>query len=143
MRHALIGLLCLNLFMLACAGSSATPFLASARTDKTTFFVENHGKESRQIEQIIVEAMRARGIQATSGDQKQAPADTDFIITYEDRWAWDMRTYLRLIQIDIRDPKTGAIVATSRSHQTSLPSLGNTYQEIIQRTTDRLFEPNP
>ena len=54
-----------------------------------------------------------------------------------------MRTYLRSIQIDVRDMKTGEIVATSRSHQDSLTSMGKTYQEIIKRTANQLLDGVP
>jgi hypothetical protein len=74
---------------------------------------------------------------------QELPNIADFLVTYEDRWAWDMRTYLRLIQIDVRDAKTGEVVATSRSHQVSLTSMGKTYQEIIERTANQLLDGAP
>jgi hypothetical protein len=64
-------------------------------------------------------------------------------VTYKDRWAWDMRTYLRLIQIDVRGMKSGKIVGTSRSHQDSLTAMGKTYEEIIERTANQLFDGAP
>jgi hypothetical protein len=140
MRPFALSLLFLFLLALGCAGSSSTPLMASAREKTTTYYVQNHGDDQRSLDQIIVYALRARGVQATGGSQGQTPKDVDFIVTYEDRWAWDMRTFLRLIQIDVRDPKSGALVATSQSHQDSLSSMGSTYQEIVQRTADQLFD---
>ena len=64
-------------------------------------------------------------------------------MTYQDRWAWDMRTYLREINIVVRDQKTGAVVGQSRSYQDSMTSMGKTYQEIIERTDNQLFDGAP
>ena len=139
MRPLAVSLLFLFLLSLGCAGSSSTPLMASAREKTTTYYVQNHGEDERSLDQIIVSALRARGVQATGGSEAQTPKDVDFIVTYEDRWAWDMRTYLRLIQIDVRDPNSGAIVATSQSHQDSLSSMGSTYQELVKKTADQLF----
>ena len=140
MRPITLSLLVLFLFVLGCAGSSSTPLVASAREKTTTFYVQNHGDDQRGLDQIIVYALRARGVQATGGSEALTPKDVDFIVTYEDRWAWDMRTFLRMIQIDVRESKTGAIVATSQSYQDSLASMGSSYQEIVQKTANQLFD---
>ncbi|MEE3327955.1 MAG: hypothetical protein VX252_11520 [Myxococcota bacterium] len=143
MRPFALSFLVLFLLALGCAGSSSTPLLASARERTTTFYVEQHAADNRNIDQIIVEAFRSRAVQATGGPPSGAPPNVNFLVTYEDRWAWDMRTYLRMIQIDVREPGTGAIVATSQSHQDSLSSMGQTYQEIVKRTATALFDDSP
>ena len=129
--------------VLACAGTSATPLPDTVRSEAAVFFVENHGGDARNLEQIIVTTLRARGLDADGGTEGAAPEGVDFLVSYEDRWAWDMRTYLRLIQIDIRDVKTGDIVATSRSYQDSLTAMGKTYEEIIERTANQLLDGAP
>ena len=77
------------------------------------------------------------------GTKGTRPGSVDFLVSYEDRWAWDMRTFLRMIQIDIRDLHSGEIVATSRSHQDSLTAMGKTYQEIVERTAHQLLDGAP
>jgi hypothetical protein len=143
MRRFHPGLILLGLLGLACAGTSATPLPDPARDEGAVFYVENHGKDERQLEQVIAGALQARGLDATGGAKGQGPENVDFLVSYEDRWAWDMRTYLRLIQIDVRDAKSGEIVATSRSYQDSLTAMGKTYQQIIERTTHQLLDGAP
>ena len=143
MRKSILGLLVIGLLAMACAGTSALPLTGPARDPSAVFFVENHGKDERNLEEIIARVIQARGIEATAGAQGQRPANATFTVTYEDRWAWDMRTYLRMIQIDVRETKTGEIVATSRSHQDSLTSMGKTYEAIIERTTNQLLDGAP
>jgi hypothetical protein len=79
----------------------------------------------------------------TAGATGQRPANASFVVTYVDRWAWDMRTFLRDIGIEVRDAKTGAIVADARSYQSSLAAMGDSYQEIVQRTANQLFDGAP
>ena len=81
MRPFALSLLVVFLLALGCAGSSSTPLMASAREKTTTYYVENHGDDQRELDQIIVYALRARGVQATGGSQGQAPKDVDFIVT--------------------------------------------------------------
>ena len=137
------GSISLLLLALACAGTSATPLPDTARFKGTVFFVENHGKGDRQLERVIVRTLQTRGLNAVGGAKGTRPASVDFLVSCEDRWAWDMRTYLRMIQIDVRNAQTGRIVATSNSHQDSLTAMGKTYTEIIERTTNQLLDGAP
>jgi hypothetical protein len=138
-----LGIISIALLALSCAGTSATPLPDTAQAEGAVFFVENHGDDARQLEQIIVETLRKRGLDAVGGAKETRPENTDFLVSYEDRWAWDMRTYLRLIQIDVQNVRTGEIVATSRSHQDSLTAMGKTHEEIIGRTTNQLLDGAP
>jgi hypothetical protein len=63
--------------------------------------------------------IEARGIKVTAGATGQRPANASFVVTYVDRWAWDMRTFLRDIRIEGRDAKTGAIVADAHATASS------------------------
>ena len=143
MRNLGLAIIGLCLLSVGCAGTSATPLGAAARVDTATFYVENHGTDQRNIESVIAGALEARGVRATGGHRGQAPENVDFIVSYEDRWGWDMRTYLRLIRIDVRDAKSGAIVGSSESHQDSLTAMGKSWEEIVESTTAQLFSGTP
>ena len=140
LRH---GALFLVLLGLACAGSSATQLPGAARSESALFWVENHGKDERQLEQIIANALEARGLNAGGGELGSRPENADYVVTYTDRWFWDMRTYLGEIKIDVTDVKTGEVVATSRKYQTSMPAMGKTYEEIVRAATNQLLDGAP
>jgi hypothetical protein len=142
-RNSIFGALFIGLMALACAGTSAEPLSSAAREPGVVYFVENHGQDQRNLEQIIAGIIAARGIEVTAGGPGQRPPNATFIVTYEDRWGWDMRTFLRDIKIDVHEAKTGQVVGTSRSYQDSLSAMGQTYQEIIERTANGLFETPP
>ena len=140
MHQFRIGMAVLALFVVACAGQSATPLSESARSEGAVFWVENHGADNRNLEQIIATALQSRGLQASGGQQNARPADFDFLVTYADRWSWDMRTFLMKITIKVEDTTSGQIVATSESHQDSFSAMGKTYQGIVRATTLQLLD---
>ncbi len=139
--HSLrIGTVVLALFAVACAGKSATPLSEAARSGGAVFWVENHGSDARNLEEIIANALRLRGLEASGGQQSARPADFDFLVTYVDRWSWDMRTFLAKISINVEDATSGQIVATSESHQDSLTAMGKSYEDIVTTTTYLLLD---
>ncbi len=135
-----IGIAVLALFAVACAGKSATQLSEAARSEGAVFWVENHGRDNRNLEEIIANALRLRGLEASGGQQNARPADFDFLVTYVDRWSWDMRTFLMKITINVEDASSGQIVATSESHQDSLTAMGKSYEDIVTTTTFLLLD---
>lgn len=98
----------------------ADPAPAAQRTAGTRYFVERHEKDERKLDQTIAAELAKRGVAATSGTSAERPADCDVLVTYEDRWQWDMTLYLLSLRIDLRDPRTNALFTTGSSMQTSL-----------------------
>ena len=135
-----IGIAVLALFAVSCAGMSATPLSDAARFEGALFWVENHGRDSRNLEEIIANALRLRGLEASGGQQNARPADFDFLVTYVDRWSWDMRTFLAKITIKVEDATSGLIVATSESYQDSLNAMGKSFEDVVRNTTFLLFD---
>ncbi len=140
MQPLRIGIAVLALFAVACAGKSATPLSEAARSEGAVFWVENHGSDTRNLEEVIANALRLRGLEASGGQQNARPADFDFLVTYVDRWSWDMRTFLMKITINVEDATSGQIVATSESHQDSLTAMGKSYEDIVTTTTFLLLD---
>ncbi len=85
-----------------------------------TFYVVRHSKDKRHIDEIIRDEMQALGIKAQSGSQVSKPPNVDVIVTYEDRWMWDMANYLLTLTIDFRASDSNVLLATGQSHRTSL-----------------------
>ncbi len=142
-KHAILFVAIASLFSMACASRSVDPLTVAARGPSAVFFVENHGSDGRGLERIIAEEIRARGFQVTSGTSAHLPPSANFLVTYIDRWNWDMRTYLLEIKIEVRNVKTGSIVGSSRLYQDSLAAMGKTHNGIVREATKLLFEPSP
>lgn len=109
---------------------------AEARRGGATFAVLHQPADGRRLDRTIAESLKARGFGAAADET----APVDYVVSYLDRWQWDMRMYLIDLRIDVRDAKTNVLVATGRSYQTSLAAMGESHQSIVERTVDVLVE---
>jgi hypothetical protein len=81
-------------------------------------YVRKFEPDNRELHRLIASELRSLGYQATSGDEQ--PADIDAVVTYRDKWRWDMSMYMLSIAIKIRDPETDFPLAEGISMHTSL-----------------------
>ena len=129
------------LLTVACTGCLSQSSLdgfglpSSAREDGRTFAVRHQPKDPRNLDRLIAEELRGQGLSLAA-----EAADADYVVTYVDRWYWDMRNYLIDLRIDVRDARTDVLVATGRSYQTSLAAMGETHQSVIERTVAILID---
>ena len=135
-----IAVVLLGVALMACGGRSAQTLPPEARAEGATFYVENHGKDERNLEQVIAATLQERGLQVSSGARDARPEGVDYIVTYEDRWSWDMRTYLGAIRIEVADADSGRVVATSKSSQSSLRAMGKSHEVIVRAVTTALLD---
>ena len=68
---------------------------------------------------LIADKLRSKGVTVTSGSEA-APGNVDAVVTYIDKWMWDITMYMLELTITIRDPKTDFPLATGNSFHTSL-----------------------
>ena len=71
---------------------------------------------------LIADKLRTKGVVVTTGSEA-APAGVDAVVTYIDKWMWDITMYMLELTITIRDPKTDFPLATGNSFHTSLTRL--------------------
>jgi hypothetical protein len=114
------------------------PIPSAQRAGGKRYFVERHEKDERKLDATIAGELAKRGVTATSGTSAERPAELDVLVTYEDRWQWDMSMYLLSMRIDLRDPKTNALLATGNSMQTSLAR--KPAEEVIASIVAAFFE---
>ena len=75
--------------------------------------------DDRGVGELIQANLAKRGYQATIGPEQKPPHKTDAVITYVDKWMWDITMYLLELTITVRD-KTDFPLATGNSFHTSL-----------------------
>ena len=103
-----------------CAVNKATATVEpGARIDAfKTLHVKPYEHDERGTDKLIADNLRARGYKVSVG---QEPAGTvDALVTYADRWFWDITMYMLELTIQVRDPKTDYPIATGYSMHTSL-----------------------
>ena len=114
-------ILLMALLTTGCAVNRATATVdPSARLDTvTSYHVKRFEKDERGIDKLIADNLRGRGYQVTTDSQAPAQAG-GAVVTYVDKWFWDITMYMIELTINIREPKTDFPLATGNSYHTSL-----------------------
>jgi hypothetical protein len=104
-----------------CAVNKATATLmADADLSKVkTIYVVKAPEDDRQIDLEIKRAFEKRGYTTTTGSLLTAPYPQDAVVTYIDKWMWDITMYMIELTVTVRDSKFFPL-ATGNSLHTSL-----------------------
>ena len=86
---------------------------------------------------LIADKLRAKGVTVTTGSEA-APGGVDAVVTYIDKWMWDITMYMLELTITIRDPKTDFPLATGNSFHTSLTRLSP--KEMVNEVVDNIYK---
>lgn len=119
-RQAQTGALLLTLVLTACATSNSARAPDADLRRLKTFYVARLPADERGIEKLIVNRLTVMGYPCTSGESQTSPAPVDAIVTYQDRWMWDITMYMIKLDIQIHDGTTGAILANGEVMRPSL-----------------------
>lgn len=85
-----------------------------------TFYVVRLPEDGRGIEKLIAKRLVTLGYQCTSGDAPKPASPVDAIVTYQDRWMWDITMYMIKLDVQLHDGATGAILANGEVMRPSL-----------------------
>ncbi len=89
------------------------------------------------IHVLIADKLRTKGVVVSTGVEPP-PDNVDAVITYIDKWFWDITMYMLELTIVIRDPKTDFPLATGNSYHTSLTRLSP--QEMVNEVIDNIYK---
>lgn len=76
--------------------------------------------DQRGINRVIADQLGVMGCKATTGDAGSAPTDAQALLTYQDKWMWDITMYMIELNVQLREPATEVALATARSYRPSL-----------------------
>lgn len=82
-------------------------------------YVAKLSADERGIEELISNRLNAMGYHVTTGAYPTFPMEVDAVVTYQDRWLWDITMYMTRLSIQIRDGHNGEIIANGESMRTS------------------------
>jgi len=85
---------------------------------------------------LIANKLKTMGYLVTTG--KDRPAAFDALVTYEEKWMWDMTMYLLELTITIRDPKNDFPLAWGNSYHTSLTRLSA--EKMVDEVITNIFK---
>ena len=103
-----------------CATASSTQSPGVDLGKIKTVYVVKLAADERGVNRVIADQLNLLGYQATTGLEPDMPQSVDATITYQDRWMWDITMYMLRLNIQVRDSKTGSILAEGESYRPSL-----------------------
>jgi hypothetical protein len=130
---SLLGLLGLMLFLGGCASTQSNLAPGVDVTTLQTFFVEKLPADNRGVERMISDDLNLRGFESTYGPALPADSPVDALVTYQDRWTWDITMYMLRLDVQVRDPQTRRVLASAQSYRPSLQrrSPENMVNEVL------------
>jgi hypothetical protein len=134
-----LAVLSIALFLTACASiqSSRAPNANLNVKDIKTAYVQKIEGDGYNVYQTITDRLNQLGIKATTGSAEFPPQRTDIIVTYVDRWMWDITMYMIRLTIQIRDGTSRAILSSAESYRPSLERRSQ--EEMVAETLDAAF----
>lgn len=100
-----------------------------------SFYVRQLPTDNRGLEVKIASQLNEFGYQATSGVHELPTRSVDAIVSYTDRWMWDITMYMLELNIEFRDPDTNYVFASGNSYRTSLVRKPPEYmiEEVLRK----------
>ena len=132
-----LGLAFLALSFAACATLQATKAPSADLSKIKTIYVQKLEGDGYDVYQVITARLNATGFKATTGASADPPEPVDAIVTYVDRWMWDITMYMIRLNIQVRDGKSRAILASAESYRPSLERRST--EEMVAETLDAIF----
>lgn len=125
-------------FASGCAVNRATATVDNPAVLKSikTMHVNKLEADGRGIDGLIADKLKSRGYSVTTGPAK--PERVDAVVTYMDKWMWDITMYMIELTITIRDPKTDFPFATGNSFHTSLTRKSPT--EMVDEVIENILK---
>ncbi len=102
------------------------------------FYVEHRLTDNHHLDELIVAELKARGFEASSGPLTMMPEGIEVIVSYDDRWAWDFRSYLIELTIELRANITDKPLAAGHYHQA--PAVTKSPETVIREIIDDLYQ---
>lgn len=120
MKWNLLALVLACAVLTGCASMQATKAPGTDLSKLKTFYVAKLAADERGIEKLISARLDTMGYQASSGAASVSATPVDAIVTYQDRWMWDLTMYMIKLSVQVRDGQSGAILANGESTRPSL-----------------------
>lgn len=102
-----------------------------------TMYVKKYPDDNADVNVLIAEKLRSKGATVTTGSEA-SPSGVDAVVTYVDKWMWDITMYMLELTITIRDPKTDFPLASGNSFHTSLTRLSP--KEMSNEVVDNIYK---
>lgn len=100
-------------------------------------YVEQRLNDNHQLAELLAAELRRLGCEASSGPLTMMPETTEAVLTYDDRWTWDFRSYLIEFNLELHTARSNKKLADARYYQPSIKTRSPA--EVIHELLPPLF----
>jgi hypothetical protein len=128
-----------TLFTTGCAVNRATGNVdpSTNMSSLKTMYLKKQAEDNTSTNVLIADRLRSKGVTVTIGDN--APSSgVDGVVTYVEKWMWDITMYMIELTVTVRDPKTDFPMASGNSYHTSLTRLSP--KEMSNEVIDNIYK---
>ena len=127
------------LFTSGCAVNRATGSVdpSADLLSLKTMYLKKHVDDNTDTNVFIADRLRSKGVSVTIGTDIK-PNGVDAVVTYVEKWMWDITMYMLELTVTIRDPKTDFPMASGNSYHTSLTRLSP--KEMSNEVVDNIYK---
>jgi hypothetical protein len=105
----------------------------------TTYYVVHQPNDTHGIHNLIKDRLVRDGLIATAGPElPQSSYSADSVVTYVDRWMWDITLYLLELTVTLRNATNGFPLAVGNSYHTSLTRKSP--EEMVEEVMTNIFD---
>jgi hypothetical protein len=119
----------------ACASYDAQTVHGKSLAGITRFFVVSNLNDNHALDHRIAESLKSRGFEVEIGPLTMMPENSQAIVTYQDRWAWDFGDHLVYLTINVRDALSNEAISAV-TYSVSIPKrepLPQTVAGLVDR----------
>jgi len=114
--------ICVLLVAQGCSVNRATATLAPGAdlSRIRNVYVVKEAGDDHSVDELMKTQLTKMGYTATNGPELPLPYKADAVLTYVDKWMWDITMYMLELTVHLRNPETNASLAVGNSLHTSL-----------------------
>ena len=125
MRKRIIAAACVLVALAGTTGCAVNraeaTLMADADLSKVkTLYIVHSDASKHDVDMSLKTAFEKRGYVVTTGPAHPLPYTQDAVVTYIDKWMWDMTMYMIELTVTVRSPSNEFPLATAHSMHTSL-----------------------
>lgn len=120
-----------------CANHATASITPGADLSKIKSFYLIPGAEDKDNYLLIKSNLEKRGYAVTTGPEMLPPYKADAVVTYVDKWMWDITMYMLELTITFRDPTNNSPLAVGNSLHSSLTR--KSAEEMVDEVLTNIF----
>jgi hypothetical protein len=101
-------------------------------------YVESRLNDNHRLDELLAAELRRLGREASFGPRTMMPENTDAVLTYDSRWAWDFRSYLIEFNVELHTVRGNKKLAEGRYYQPSITT--KSAAEVVREVLPRMFQ---